>query len=101
MGNWALYVQGVGAHHNKAFEDDANRMFARFVKDLRDAGHQIQVAVMTHGAAESVVPNGVMVEMDTLKAGLIADAWLPGTSMLTVEPAPEQIPADEPPPRVE
>jgi len=37
MGNWTLVVNGVGAHHNKDNKTDADRMFARFVDELRAA----------------------------------------------------------------
>jgi hypothetical protein len=41
MGNWHISISGVGAHHNKLYEKDANRMAAEFVQRLRDAGHNV------------------------------------------------------------
>jgi hypothetical protein len=55
MGNWHLSVQGVGAHHNADHPSDADRMFARFVGDLKAAGHSVTVASMTYGSAQMEV----------------------------------------------
>jgi diphthamide synthase subunit DPH2 len=54
MGNWAITIQGIGSHHNKALPDDANRMARRFVKELKKAGHTIVSADFTHGANEDL-----------------------------------------------
>jgi len=52
MGNWNITIQGVGAHHNKDYEKDANLMFEQFIKELREAGHYVHHASMTYGAAQ-------------------------------------------------
>ncbi len=57
MGNWAIVIRGVGSHHNKAYDADANRMAAEFVVKLRDAGHHVEAASFTHGS-EDVITNG-------------------------------------------
>lgn len=55
MGNWSITIQGVGAHHNKAHEGDANRMARKFVRELKLAGHTIERADFTHGAKEDLL----------------------------------------------
>jgi hypothetical protein len=52
MGNWNINIQGIGAHHNEDYAKDANRMALEFVAKLKEAGHQLQSATFTHGAAE-------------------------------------------------
>lgn len=54
MGNWNINIRGVGCHHNKNLPTDADRMAARFVKELRDAGHQVHSAAITHGGENSL-----------------------------------------------
>jgi hypothetical protein len=54
MGNWNITIRGVGAHHNKKNESDANRMTAIFVKKLKEAGHSIQSATITHGGEDDL-----------------------------------------------
>lgn len=54
MGNWNMTVRGVGCHHNREYPTDANRMFAAFVKSLKDAGHQIEAATITFGGQDDV-----------------------------------------------
>jgi hypothetical protein len=54
MGDWAITIQGVGAHHNHLHTDDANRMARRFVESLKAAGHTITRADFTHGGKEDL-----------------------------------------------
>ena len=54
MGNWAINIQGVGSHHNKANPSDANRLARKLVKELKAAGHHIERADFTHGAKEDL-----------------------------------------------
>jgi hypothetical protein len=54
MGNWNISINGVGAHHNKRFKKDVNRMTAQFVQALKDAGHSVTSATFTHGGADDV-----------------------------------------------
>lgn len=49
MGDWAIVVEGTGAHHNKDFPKDADRMSQTFVDDLIRAGHTVRVATFTAG----------------------------------------------------
>lgn len=49
MGNWNITIRGVGSHHNEQYEKDADRMAADFVKKLREAGHTVMGATITHG----------------------------------------------------
>lgn len=58
MGNWNITVRGVGCHHNQGLPTDADRMAARFVKELKDAGHSIASATITHGAETDVIEGG-------------------------------------------
>lgn len=61
MGNWNISIHGVGSHHNKDYERDADRMAARFVEDLKRAGHSVSKATITHGA-ESDITDGAAYE---------------------------------------
>jgi len=54
MGQWNITVRGVGAHHNKKYTTDANRMAAQFVKDLRAAGHTVVSASITYGGDDNL-----------------------------------------------
>lgn len=54
MGNWNITVRGMGSHHNKKYAKDANRMAAKFVQDLKDAGHSVASASFTHGAEDDI-----------------------------------------------
>lgn len=57
MGNWNISIRGVGAHHNWQDAEgnpggnpkDADRMARRFVRELKEAGHSITGAEITHG----------------------------------------------------
>lgn len=62
MGNWNISIRGVGAHHNAENPKDADRMARRFVRELREAGHFVLGAEITHGGAEKLlaVPDGEM-----------------------------------------
>ncbi len=68
MGNWNINIQGVGSHHNANNKWDANRMAAKFVEDLKAAGHDVQVAAFTHGGLEPLLaarnPEGYRVLYD-------------------------------------
>ncbi len=54
MGNWNITIRGVGCHHNKALAQDANRMAAVFVQQLKDAGHNIIAASITYGGEDNL-----------------------------------------------
>jgi len=54
MGNWNISIRGVGAHHGKFNGQDANRMAARFVKELKNAGHTVVASSITFGGEESL-----------------------------------------------
>lgn len=54
MGNWAIVIHGVGVHHNEKLPEDANRMAARFVDELKKAGHNVTGATFTYGGEEDV-----------------------------------------------
>lgn len=56
MGNWNINIQGTGAHHNKDYDKDANKMAKNFVDDLKAAGHHIEGATFTHGSKEDIMP---------------------------------------------
>ena len=49
MGDWAIVVEGTGAHHNKDFPQDADRMTQKFVDALISAGHEVRLATFTSG----------------------------------------------------
>lgn len=54
MGCWNITIQGTGAHHNKLYKDDANRMAAKFVQELRDAGHNVRFAAFTYSSEDGI-----------------------------------------------
>ena len=56
MGNWAITIIGTGAHHNKDYPQDANKMAEKFVDDLKAAGHIVESATFTHGGREVFTP---------------------------------------------
>jgi hypothetical protein len=45
MGTWAIKINGCGAHDNKDFEGDADRLAADFVALLKAHGQKIDSAV--------------------------------------------------------
>lgn len=55
MGDWNITIRGRGAHHNKDYPKDANRMAEAFVAELRDAGHEVKSATFTHGGEDDLV----------------------------------------------
>lgn len=55
MGNWNITIRGVGNHHNESLPSDANRMAAEFVQKLKDVGHTIVAASITHGGEDDIV----------------------------------------------
>jgi hypothetical protein len=55
MGNWNITVRGVGAHHNKLNATDADRMAAKFVADLKAAGHSVIAASITCGGENDLM----------------------------------------------
>lgn len=57
MGNWNINIQGIGAHHNLDYPNDANLLAATFVRQLKKVGHTIETATFTHGAKQDLVTN--------------------------------------------
>lgn len=55
MGNWTITIHGVGSHHNPEVPTDANRMTAKFVDELKAAGHNVEGASFTHGGREDLL----------------------------------------------
>lgn len=54
MGNWHIAIEGIGPHHNKGYDKDADKMAVEFVKALRAAGHTVEAATFTHGGRDDV-----------------------------------------------
>jgi len=56
VGNWAVIVRGIGPHNNATnnSEGDANRLAAKFVQALYDAGQQVVSEVFVSGNEESI-----------------------------------------------
>ena len=70
MGNWNITVRGVGVHHNKALKEDANRMAAKFIKDLKAAGHTVVAASITHGGEDDLSdPDKYIADRDAIERG--------------------------------
>lgn len=102
MGNWNMNIQGLGFHHGGA-PADADRMFAKFVDELRAAGHSLQVATFTHGSAQGeaaaadwsgVVALPSLGPLSRPEAVLVKSSF-PGEAPV---PAPAEAPADPPAP---
>lgn len=55
MGDFAIQIRGTGPHHNTANPEDVDRMAARFVQQLRDAGHLVRDAAITTGGETRLV----------------------------------------------
>jgi hypothetical protein len=63
MGDWNATVVGTGVHHNNdpktgestIPEQDANRIFERFVAELREAGHTIHHASFVSGGKDQSI----------------------------------------------
>lgn len=49
MGNWNINIQGIGQHHNSENPLDADLLATKFVAQLKDAGHTVEVANFTSG----------------------------------------------------
>ncbi len=54
MGNWNITIRGIGSHHNRKHLEDANRMAAQFVADLKAAGHTVVAASFTYGGEDDI-----------------------------------------------
>lgn len=52
MGDWHISIQGTGAHHNKDYPNDADKMVDRFIDELMAAGHSIKSATITYGGRQ-------------------------------------------------
>lgn len=55
MGNWNMSIIGTGAHHNANNPGDADRVLSETVKKLKDAGHNVEHASITHGGRDTIV----------------------------------------------
>ena len=64
MGNWNISINGVGCHHNKKLASDANRLAAKFVADLRAAGHTVSHAAFTHGGEDNILDPDYIAQRD-------------------------------------
>jgi hypothetical protein len=73
MGYWNITVNGIGAHHNQDYEKDANKMFAKFIADMKAAGHQISVATFTYGSRDTI-DLGSAYESPTYEASVAASS---------------------------
>ncbi len=57
MGNWNVTIQGIGCHHNNA-PGDIENLTAKFVEDVKKAGHSVSLAHVTTGGLTDVTPKG-------------------------------------------
>lgn len=55
MGNCTIVVHLTGPHHNRKNPGDANRIAARFVDQLKEAGHTVEHASFTSGGREDLL----------------------------------------------
>lgn len=60
MGDYTLVIHGTGQHHNKRVSanapvaKDADQLLEEFVKELKENGHVVELATITHGGRESI-----------------------------------------------
>jgi hypothetical protein len=62
MGDYTLVIHGTGAHHNNKVVEgkevrgntDADHLLDKFVQELKDNGHVVEVATITHGGRETI-----------------------------------------------
>jgi len=54
MGNWNVNLTGVGCHHN-ADPNDVEQLTAKFVEQLRKAGHNVVTATVHTGGETQVI----------------------------------------------
>lgn len=81
MGNWNISIRGVGPHHNGRPDIDADAKARNLVADLVAAGHIIDGASFTYGAAEDIVSGTEM----RVESGERPDDSHPGTCVLVSE----------------
>jgi hypothetical protein len=55
LGNVTFKLDAVGAHHSHGNPHDLNKMFARFVDEVKAAGHTVTAATMHHGGMEDLL----------------------------------------------
>lgn len=68
MGNWAINIQGMGAHHNEDNEFDADKMTAKFVSELIAAGHLVENATFTFGGNENFLADSKEPNQEPVKS---------------------------------
>ena len=56
MGNYHIAIEGTGQHHNNGDPKDADVLAAKFAQELKDAGHNVESATITHGGRNDVMP---------------------------------------------
>lgn len=54
MGNWAIHIEGVGCHHNGA-DFDADQIAKEAVRKLKEHGHTVTHAKITHGGEDDLL----------------------------------------------
>jgi hypothetical protein len=57
MGNWAITIIGTGAHNNKDYDGDADKILKKTVDELKAAGQNVEHASITHGGRDVLVDN--------------------------------------------
>ena len=67
MGNWNITVRGIGVHHNKKLPNDANKMAAKFVQDLKAAGHTVMSASITYGGEDDIASDTYLADREKLE----------------------------------
>lgn len=54
MGQWVIVIHGIGAHHNKKADIDADIMASDLVRQLTEAGQRITSADFVSGTTETL-----------------------------------------------
>ena len=79
MGNYNIYIEGVGSHHNGKLSVDADLKAAQFVQHLIDTGHTVSVAEFrrTNGEGQVVADNLIEVAAAYTAANTTTTADMP------------------------
>ncbi len=56
MGNWAIIIEGTGAHDNPNYPNDADKLAKKFVRQLCEAGHTLMHAAFVAGGTKDLMP---------------------------------------------
>lgn len=88
MGNCSMTIHAVGSHHNTGLDHDINKMFARFVDELKAKGHSITHAVLHHGGTEDMLDDKTATRSGVYGPLAVAASSFALLAALMLAPAP-------------